>query len=65
MVEDRAEAIAQTIAQAAAEDVVLLAGKGHETEQEIRGQRYPFDDATHAKAALVAWHQHRLSGAEA
>lgn len=63
-VEDRAEAIAQTIAQAAAEDVVLLAGKGHETEQEIRGQRYPFDDAAHAKVALVAWRQRRLSGAE-
>lgn len=65
MVEDRAKAIAQAIAQAAMEDVVLLAGKGHETEQEIRGQRYPFDDAAHAKAALAAWRQHRLSGAEA
>jgi UDP-N-acetylmuramyl tripeptide synthase len=65
MVEDRAKAIAQAIAQAAMEDVVLLAGKGHETEQEIRGQRYPFDDAAHAKAALAAWRQHRLSGVEA
>ena len=64
MVEDRAQAIAQVIAQAGVADVVLLAGKGHETEQEIRGQRYPFDDAVHAKAALVAWRQQRLIGGE-
>jgi UDP-N-acetylmuramoyl-L-alanyl-D-glutamate--2,6-diaminopimelate ligase len=43
---------------------VLLAGKGHETEQEIRGQRYPFDDAVHAKAALAAWNEQQLVGAE-
>lgn len=55
VVEDRAQAIAQVIAHAAAEDVVLLAGKGHETEQEIRGRRYPFDDAAHAKVALAVW----------
>jgi len=65
VVEDRAQAIQQIIAQAAAEDVVLLAGKGHETEQEIRGQRYPFDDAVHAKAALAAWDKNQLAGAEA
>jgi UDP-N-acetylmuramoyl-L-alanyl-D-glutamate--2,6-diaminopimelate ligase len=51
---DRAQAIAQVIAQAAVADVVLLAGKGHESTQEIRGQRYPFDDAVHAQAALAA-----------
>ena len=65
VIEDRAQAIKQIIANAAAEDVVLLAGKGHETEQEIRGQRYPFDDALHAKAALQLWQQQHLSGAEA
>lgn len=53
---DRAQAIAQVIAGAAAGDVILLAGKGHESTQEIRGQRYPFDDAVHAKAALDVWH---------
>lgn len=52
---DRAQAIVEVIARAAAEDVVLLAGKGHESTQEIRGQRYPFDDAVHAQAALDAW----------
>lgn len=62
VIEDRAQAIQQVIAQAAAEDVVLLAGKGHETEQEIRGQRYPFDDALQAKAALAAWGECHLAG---
>ncbi|MFM8500976.1 MAG: Mur ligase family protein, partial [Fluviibacter sp.] len=64
VIEERALAIQQVIAEAAAEDVVLLAGQGHETEQEIRGQRYPFDDAVHAKAALAAWNERRLAGAE-
>jgi UDP-N-acetylmuramoyl-L-alanyl-D-glutamate--2,6-diaminopimelate ligase len=49
---DRAQAIAQVVAQAAAQDVVLLAGKGHETEQEIRGVRYPFSDVVQAQIAL-------------
>ena len=58
VIEDRAEAIATIIAAAAAEDVVLLAGKGHEQTQEIRGQYYPFDDAMHARKALAAWRDH-------
>ncbi len=63
---DRAQAIAQAIAQAAGGDVILLAGKGHESTQEIRGQRYPFDDAVHAQAALDAWSaEHRSQTAEA
>ena len=64
---DRAQAIAQVVAQAAVADVVLLAGKGHESTQEIRGQRYPFDDAKHAQTALAAWRsQHAVQavGAE-
>src|SRR5574343_666396 len=55
VIEDRAAAIASVIADAAEADVVLLAGKGHELDQEIRGQRYPFDDAAHARKALVLW----------
>ena len=55
---DRAQAIAQVIAQAARADVVLLAGKGHENTQEIKGRHFPFDDAVHAQAALVAWAAH-------
>jgi len=49
---DRAQAIAQTIAQASARDVILIAGKGHETYQEIGSSRLPFSDQAHALAAL-------------
>ncbi|MBI2396753.1 MAG: UDP-N-acetylmuramoyl-L-alanyl-D-glutamate--2,6-diaminopimelate ligase [Xanthomonadales bacterium] len=41
---DRARAIALAIGMAAADDVVLIAGKGHEPYQEIDGTKYPFDD---------------------
>ncbi len=41
---DRRAAIAAAIAQAGAEDIVLIAGKGHETGQEIKGMKLPFDD---------------------
>ena len=50
---DRAQAIAQAIAQAGAADVVLIAGKGHEDYQEVAGRRLPFDDMAHAQAALA------------
>jgi UDP-N-acetylmuramoyl-L-alanyl-D-glutamate--2,6-diaminopimelate ligase len=42
--EDRATAILQAISGAAPQDVVLIAGKGHENYQEIGGRRLPFDD---------------------
>jgi UDP-N-acetylmuramyl-tripeptide synthetase len=51
---DRGLAIAETIAAAAPEDVVLLAGKGHEEYQEVAGARHPFSDKSHAQAALDA-----------
>lgn len=51
---DRARAIATTLQQAAPEDVVLIAGKGHETEQEINGVRHHFSDQEQARAALRA-----------
>jgi UDP-N-acetylmuramoyl-L-alanyl-D-glutamate--2,6-diaminopimelate ligase len=51
---DRARAIAQTLALAAAADVVLLAGKGHEDYQEVAGRKLPFSDAAHAQSALDA-----------
>ena len=59
---DRAQAIAQTIQRAAEQDVVLLAGKGHEATQEIAGIKTAFSDRAHAAAALQQW---RPSGAEA
>jgi len=49
---DRATAILHAISGAAQQDVVLIAGKGHETYQEIGGQRLPFDDAEVARAIL-------------
>ena len=50
---DRAQAIAAAVAQAAAQDVILLAGKGHETMQEIAGVKHPFSDFDHAQKALA------------
>ncbi|GHA85152.1 UDP-N-acetylmuramoyl-L-alanyl-D-glutamate--2,6-diaminopimelate ligase [Cognatilysobacter bugurensis] len=49
---DRAAAIATAIAQAGPDDVVLIAGKGHEPYQEIDGVQHPFDDTRIACAAL-------------
>jgi UDP-N-acetylmuramoyl-L-alanyl-D-glutamate--2,6-diaminopimelate ligase len=42
------------VAQAQVADVVLIAGKGHETTQEIAGVKHPFSDVEHARRALVA-----------
>ena len=52
---DRAEAIAQAIHSARAADTVLVAGKGHETYQEIRGVKHPFSDIGLARRALESW----------
>ncbi|TXC78878.1 UDP-N-acetylmuramoyl-L-alanyl-D-glutamate--2,6-diaminopimelate ligase [Luteibaculum oceani] len=52
VIEDRAEAIKQAIQEANKEDVVLVAGKGHETYQEINGVKHPFDDAEVVKQTL-------------
>lgn len=41
---DRREAIKTAVALSKPEDIILIAGKGHETYQEIKGVRYPFDD---------------------
>ena len=51
---DRARAIAETIAAAGPQDVILLAGKGHEDYQEIAGVKHPFSDQDHARKALEA-----------
>jgi len=50
----RAAAIAGTVLQTHDRDVVLIAGKGHETSQEVAGQRGAFDDRIHARNALHA-----------
>jgi UDP-N-acetylmuramoyl-L-alanyl-D-glutamate--2,6-diaminopimelate ligase len=41
---DRKEAIKTAIQLAGKDDIILVAGKGHETYQEIKGIKYPFDD---------------------
>ncbi|MFC0251247.1 UDP-N-acetylmuramoyl-L-alanyl-D-glutamate--2,6-diaminopimelate ligase [Massilia consociata] len=53
-VEDRATAILLAVKNAAKPDVILLAGKGHEPYQEIKGKKIPFSDADHASLALTA-----------
>jgi UDP-N-acetylmuramoyl-L-alanyl-D-glutamate--2,6-diaminopimelate ligase len=53
-VEDRATAILAAVKQANKQDVILLAGKGHEPYQEIKGKKLPFSDADHAALALSA-----------
>lgn len=54
IVPDRREAIAAALAEAREGDIVLVAGKGHETYQEIRGIRHPFDDRAVARDLLAA-----------
>ncbi|AXS80838.1 UDP-N-acetylmuramoyl-L-alanyl-D-glutamate--2,6-diaminopimelate ligase [Dechloromonas sp. HYN0024] len=50
---DRAAAILRVIGEADAADVVLLAGKGHESYQEVAGVRHHFSDVEQAGAALA------------
>jgi UDP-N-acetylmuramoyl-L-alanyl-D-glutamate--2,6-diaminopimelate ligase len=49
---DRAAAICLAVTAAGADDAVLVAGKGHETVQEVAGVRRPFSDAAAVRAAL-------------
>ncbi|MBM7061613.1 UDP-N-acetylmuramoyl-L-alanyl-D-glutamate--2,6-diaminopimelate ligase [Pseudomonas sp. UL073] len=51
----RGQAIAQLVATATRDDVLVLAGKGHEDYQEINGERHDFSDLEEAAKALVAW----------
>jgi UDP-N-acetylmuramoyl-L-alanyl-D-glutamate--2,6-diaminopimelate ligase len=53
---DRLEAIQRALAIAAAEDVILLAGKGHETYQ-VRGTtKYPFDEKEIVRSLMANAH---------
>jgi len=54
---DRAQAITGALRQAAANDVVLVAGKGHEDYQETAGVRLPFSDRQQVGLALQARRQ--------
>ncbi|MEQ1528709.1 MAG: UDP-N-acetylmuramoyl-L-alanyl-D-glutamate--2,6-diaminopimelate ligase [Methylococcales bacterium] len=53
VVQDRAQAIKQTIARAAPGDYVVIAGKGHEQYQEINGVQLPFSDSACVLSALA------------
>jgi UDP-N-acetylmuramyl-tripeptide synthetase len=53
VIEDRRAAIAHAVRNADARDVILIAGKGHEDYQEIRGVKHPFSDSKEASAALA------------
>lgn len=52
LIEDRRAAIQKAVEMASPGDVVLIAGKGHETYQEINGVKHPFDDRIAAKEAI-------------
>ena len=58
---DRAAAIAAAIAGAGPDDVVLVAGKGHEPYQDVGGVKLPFEDAVVARDCL----RHRAEGGAA
>jgi UDP-N-acetylmuramoyl-L-alanyl-D-glutamate--2,6-diaminopimelate ligase len=51
---DRAAAIARAVAASGPGDVVVVAGKGHETWQELGGRRIPFSDEATVRSALEA-----------
>lgn len=49
---DRKQAIRTAIQLGQSKDLILIAGKGHETYQEIKGERFPFDDLAIAQETL-------------
>lgn len=53
VIEDRAAAIEYAVLNAAAGDVILIAGKGHEDYQEVQGVKHFFSDVEAAQAALA------------
>jgi len=55
VIRDRRKAITTAIQQARPEDLVVIAGKGHENYQEINGVKMPFSDQTVAQEALASW----------
>jgi len=59
---DRREAIRKAIDMAGAGDVVVIAGKGHETYQTLGGVRYDFDDKDEARRALLNLAARRAKG---
>lgn len=52
IIQDRRQAIRTACRLARTGDIVLVAGKGHEKYQEIKGVKYPFDDKKELKTEL-------------
>ncbi|WP_417227561.1 UDP-N-acetylmuramoyl-L-alanyl-D-glutamate--2,6-diaminopimelate ligase [Amphritea sp.] len=59
---DRQRAIEYAVAALKPKDILLIAGKGHETYQDIQGVKRPFDDLAVARHALDVVRQQRLEG---
>lgn len=53
VIQNRAEAIKTACSLAEAGDIILVAGKGHETYQEVKGERFDFDDRKILKEMLA------------
>ncbi len=56
-ISDRKQAIKVACQLAGPNDIILIAGKGHETYQEIKGVRYDFDDMKTVKEILEQLHK--------
>ena len=63
IIEDRRVAIRRAVSLARPHDIILVAGKGHETYQEIRGVKYDFDDRAVLREAFLKSESVRRSGA--
>ncbi len=59
VIQNRREAIKYALTHAGKDDVVVLAGKGHETYQEINGVKYPFDEQVVVSELLSELRQSR------
>jgi UDP-N-acetylmuramoyl-L-alanyl-D-glutamate--2,6-diaminopimelate ligase len=57
IIPDRVKAISEAIAGAHLDDIVLIAGKGHETTQQIGDSFFPFSDKSVVTEALEDWHK--------
>ena len=55
VIESRPRAVHEAIVTARRGDIVLVAGKGHEAYQEIKGVRHRYSDAATVQAALAGW----------
>ena len=53
LISDRKQAIKTACTISEKEDIILVAGKGHEKYQEIKGVKYPFDDMDEIKESLT------------